>query len=452
MSSNAVLVPVLAAMGALAGATLFFARRRLAGPLVPVLFVTFAFGLVGLAAGPTNPGVMSGILVFVAAPLLYWMVATAVDERMLKAAFTVAAVVTVWLGTTIAVFVAQETGSLPSVLPAFVLDQYGAAFGGEYGRVGAGASDYTQIRFYGLTTLVATGPMWIASLFVPRDALLPPQWLRVLAAVSAVAGTLSAGRRALALVLVLSPLIAWLVKKVVSRSGGRRLQGRQRRTVLLGGVAALAALSVVPGSSRVVAAAVGGLWGYATGDPASAGSSPDDVLRTYQARRLLDAWSESPLWGHGFGATMTDFSRSFEEPWRWELQYHAILFWTGVVGALLIVAGALLTLNAAIRGARVRPDLVPSLVVACAASAGMLIANATNPYLQAPARVWAIFLPVAIANVMLADLRTDPSGPRSLVARERVRLRIRARTADRRAVAVGPGGGPPLGEPRRSPS
>jgi hypothetical protein len=438
VSSNQVLVPVLAAMGALAAATLFFARRPLAGPLVPVLFATFAFGLAGLAAGPTNPGSMGGILVFVAAPLLYWMVATAVDERMMRAAFTVAAVVTIWLGATIALFVAQETGGLPSILPSFLLDQYGAAFGGEYGRVGASSSDYTQIRFYGLTTLVATGPMWVASLFVPRDSLLPPQWLRALAAVTAAAGTLAAGRRALALVLVLSPLIAWLIRLLVTRGRGVSLPGRQRRTVLLGGVAVLAALSVVPGASGVVTAAVSGLWGYVTGDPSAAGSSPDDVLRTYQARRLLDAWSESPLFGHGFGATMTDFARSFEEPWRWELQYHAILFWTGIVGVLLIVAGALLTLNAAVRGARSRPDLVPSLVVACAAATGMLIANATNPYLQAPARVWAIFLPVAIANIMLTSGRPDRSVPRPLVARERVRLRIQARASDRRAVAASP--------------
>jgi hypothetical protein len=413
VSSNQILVPVLAAMGALAVATILLARRRLAGPLIPALITTFVFGLTGLAAGPTNAGYVSGILVFIAAPLLYWLVATAVDERTLRAAFTAAALVTVWLGATIALFVAQSTGGLPTILPSWVLDQYGAAFGGEFGAVRADSNEYTQISFYGLTTLVATGPMWVASLFVPRDSLLPPQWLRVLAAAAATAGTLAAGRRALALVLVVSPLLAWGIKVVVSRSKVAKLTPRQRRHVVLGGGGVLLALSFAPGASGVITAAVGGVWGYATGDDSARGS-PDDVLRTYQADRLLDAWSESPLFGHGFGATMRDFSRSAEEPWRWELQYHAILFWTGILGVLLIIAGAALTLNAVMRGARARSDLVPSMVVACTGSAAMLIANATNPYLQAPARVWSIFLPVAIANVMLLSGRTRrPSRSRS---------------------------------------
>lgn len=426
VSSNQVLVPVLAAMGALAAATIFFGRRRLAGPLVPVLFTTFAFALAGLAAGPTNPGITGGILVFVAAPLLYWVITAAVDERMLKAAFTTAAVVTVWLGATIALFVAQETGTLPDVLPSWLLDQYGAAFGGEYGAVRADASSYTQIRFYGLTTLVATGPMWVASLVVPKDSLLPPHWLRVLAAVAATAATLAAGRRALALVLVVSPLLAWAIKVVVNHHGSPRLPARQRRAVVVGGLGAVLLLGLAPGASGVVAAAVAVLLGYVTGGDAAAGASPDDVLRTYQADRLLSAWSDSPLFGHGFGATLNDFSRSAEEPWRWELQYHALLFWTGILGAVLVVLGAVLTLNAVIRGAHARPDLVPSMVVACTACAGMLIANATNPYLQAPARVWSIFLPLAVANVMLLSAgreRADRSRGRLPTARERVRLR-----------------------------
>ena len=428
VSSNQVLVPVLGAMGALAVGALVLARRRLAGPLVPVLLTTFVFALAGLAAGPTSPGITSGILVFGAAPLLYWLITAAVDEKTLRAALTTAAVVTVWLGGTIAVFVAQETGGLPHVLPSWLLDQYGAAFGGEYGRAAADAGSYTQIRFYGLTTLVATGPMWVASLVVTRDSLLPPMWLRVLAAVAATAGTLAAGRRALALVLVLSPLLAWGIKLLVARRRSARLPVRHRRAAVLGGAAAVLLLTVVPGTSGVVVAALGVLTGYLTGADDAGGSSPDDQLRTYQAGRLLEAWSERPLFGHGFGAVLNDFSRSTAEPWRWELQYHALLFWTGLVGALLLVLGAALSLNAVIRAARARPDLVPSLVVACTASAAMLIANATNPYLQAPARVWSIFLPLAVANVMLLST-ARPRQPVPPTARERVQLRAQAAVA-----------------------
>ena len=395
VSTNQVLVPVLAAIGAMAAGTLLLSRRRLAPPLVPAVFATFAFALVGLLAGPANPGFLGGFLVFVAAPLLWWMAAAAMDERTMRAAFTTVAVVTVFVGGLIAVYAAGNTGVLPQLVPSWLLDQNGAGFGGGH---------YTEVRLYGLSTLVAAGPLWIASLFVGRDALLPPHWLRLLAAIAATAGTLTGGRRALALVLVLAPFIAWAIRSILQRrqrGEGATVQGR----VLVLAMGGLAVVGFLPGllSGSVIGAAWQSLASYVTGAAFPGGNAADDRLRTYQAGRLLQEWSNAPIFGHGFGATIDGFARDWAEPWRWELQYHALLFQTGVVGMLIIVIGALLTLNAVIRAARVRPDLVPSLVVACTGAAGMLIGNATNPYLQAPGHVWSIFLPVAVANVIFLN-------------------------------------------------
>ncbi|HYH34398.1 MAG TPA: hypothetical protein VD814_04530 [Nocardioides sp.] len=403
VSANSILVPVLAGMGALAVGAILLARRRIVAPLVPAALTTFIFAVIGLSVNPTNPGFVGALLVFVAAPLLYWLIVAAVDERMLRMAFSAAAVVTVFVGSTIAIYVAQETGSLPAILPSWLLEQYGAGFG---------EGDYTEVRFYGLSTLVATGPMWIASLLVARDSLLPPWWLRAVAAVAATTGTLAAGRRALAVVLVLAPVLAWLLTFLLTPRGMPRMRPERTRVLVLGGSAVLVA-AFAPGSpfGGVLGSAWGSVLSYVTGRPVAGSASSDDLLRTLQADKLLDAWAESPVFGHGFGATIQGFWRSQEEPWRWELQYHALLFQTGIVGALLIVLGALLTLNAVLRAARARPDLVPSLVVACMAATGMLIANASNPYLQAPGYVWAIFLPVAVANVMLSSGGGKHPGP-----------------------------------------
>ncbi|MGY2083158.1 hypothetical protein [Blastococcus sp. SYSU DS0539] len=394
VSTNVVLVPVLAALGALSAGTIVLARRRLAPPLVPVVLVTFTFALVGLLAGPTNPGFTGGFLVFVAAPLLWWMAATAVDERTVQAVFTTLAVVTVIIGGTISLYAAGSTGAVPQLVPSWLLDQYGAGFGG--------AGDYTEVRLYGLSTLVAAGPLWIASLFVGQDRLLPPNWLRLVAALAATAGTLAGGRRALALVLVLAPLIGWLLRMALQ--GRRPAEGTTvRGRILLAGAAAVVVGGFMPGlfSGGVIGAAWRSVTSYVTGAVFPDASAADDRLRAYQADRLLEEWSEKPLFGHGFGAVIDGFARDPVEPWRWELQYHGLLFQTGVVGMSIVLVGAFLTLWVVVRAARARPDLVPSLVVACTGAAGMLIGNATNPYLQAPGHVWSIFLPVAVANIAL---------------------------------------------------
>lgn len=404
VSSNVVLVPVLAAMGAVAVGAILVCRRRLSPVLLPCLLTTFTFAFVGLAAGPTTPGFWSSALVFVAAPLLYWLATAALDEKTLRLVFHAAAVVTTFIGTTVALYAAQNAGLVPSVVPSWLLNQYGAGFGQQAGA-SFGGSNYTQVRFYALSTLVATGPMWVGSLFVDRDSLLPPRWLRVTAALAATAGALTGGRRALALVLILTPVLVWLMKISMARPGSRRPSTKRRGGLVVGGLAAVVAVGFFPGifSGGVVGAAWQSVTSYATHGSFTGASAAEDSVRNYQAARLIEAWSQSPVFGHGFGATMHDFWRDPIRPWRWELQYHALLFETGIVGALIVVFGVAATANTVLRAARTRPDLMPSLIVACAGAAGMLIGNASNPYLQAPGHVWSIFLPLAVANVILTS-------------------------------------------------
>lgn len=400
VSHGEILYPTLAVLGAIAAGAILLGKARLARELNGAAFATFMFGLGWLLIGADNPGFANAAMIFIAGPLLYWMCAAAMDERMLRLVFHVAAWVTVALGLVIVLYVAGSTGLIPQLLPDRLLEETGAGLG----ELASG--DATQIRFYSLSTLVATGPMWAASLLVGRDSVLPAPWLRVLAAVAAVGGGLVGGRRALALVLVLAPLLAWLVKVIVARRG-RALRVDAR--VLIGGVAALA-VAVAAAPTLLSGAVLSNAWRsivdfFAGG---TAGVGGEQFIRSYQAERLLAEWSSSPVFGHGLGHVIQGYERSTDQPWQFELQYHALLMQTGLLDCLVILAGAVVTLNAVIKAVRARPDLAPTLVVACTAAVAMLIANATNPYLQAPGHMWAIFLPVAVANVMLAVPRSSP--------------------------------------------
>jgi O-antigen ligase len=131
--------------------------------------------------------------------------------------------------------------------------------------------------------------------------------------------------------------------------------------------------------------------------------STSQTERNEQADQLLRAWSQSPIWGHGLGAVIPGYSRSDTQPWQFELQYHVLLMQTGVIGVLLVLTIAVFVVAAIRRAASLRPDMLPTLTVTLCAGIAMLIANASNPYLQAPAHLWAIFLPLAVINVMLRD-------------------------------------------------
>src|SRR5439155_10423816 len=128
-----------------------------------------AFGLFGgLRAG--NPGVDNALAVYLIAPLLFWILVWAVGVEVAGAVLTWLAAMTSVLATTIVLYVAQQKGLLPPLLPDWVL----VGSGSGYNDLGS----HTAVRVYGLSTLVAAGPLWVASLFVPRDELLPPVALR----------------------------------------------------------------------------------------------------------------------------------------------------------------------------------------------------------------------------------------------------------------------------------
>lgn len=406
VSSNAILVPVLGLIGALAAGTIIWQRRALARPLFFPFALTLLFAPIWLAVGSDNPGFLNAALVYGAAPLLFWLCAIAVDQQTLKLLLGTAAVATVAVGTVIALYVAGDLGLVPQVLPSWLLEETGAGLG----ELDTGA---TAIRFYGLSTLVAAGPMWVASLLVHGDGLLPGHRLRLAAAVAGTVGAFLGGRRALVIVLLAAPLLAWLIKVIVTR-GGRAEKRKPPAGLVIGGVFGLAAVApFLP--SLIASPAVASAWRSVSDYFLAAryGAPTEQLTRAVQGEKLLAEWSRSPLWGNGLGHVIPNFARSERQPWQFELQYHALLMQVGLLGVLVVIAGALGTAKAIIKAAKRRPDLAPTLTATSTAAVAMLIANASNPYLQAPGHVWALFLPIAVANVILLD------APRSLLAAPR---------------------------------
>jgi hypothetical protein len=108
------------------------------------------------------------------------------------------------------------------------------------------------------------------------------------------------------------------------------------------------------------------------------------------------------LVGRGFGAAIDRSGLQRDtEPWKTELQYHAIFYWTGLIGVLLALAVALTAFLAVRKAYRVDPTLRGALFAGSVGALCLLMANASNPYLQAPGHMWPLFLPLMIACVSL---------------------------------------------------
>jgi len=369
-------------------------RPRNLAPATFFLLLGLWFGLWGLLRG--NPGAVFASAVFAFWPIVYqWiLVGLTVDEvrRILR--------ILVWTtaisGVIVVSFVLTYRGHLPD-FAIFTL----------YPDVAYVEHDgYVQMRFYAISTMVFAVPFLIATFVVPPAA--GPQVcsarVRTIALIGGLAVAAFAGRRALWIVIALSPFVALVLATLASTGADTRraLLRRFGAQALASIMVALPVLAYLLGDT--LAGAMSFLYSAFTPE-----SDVDGNVRLKQSTVLLRGWLDSPAFGHGLGAVADQAVRDEERTWEYELQYHLLLFTTGIVGFTAYLAGVgwivVQGLHAAIAAPRQAAVVVPCLSgLVC-----FVIANATNPYLQAYGHLWTLFLPYAL----IVAIRDHPDSQRA---------------------------------------
>ncbi|MFD2759290.1 hypothetical protein [Gulosibacter faecalis] len=412
VSSGNILYPVLALLAALSLADLLgltsLRGRRLEPRYVLAVLLLSASILIASLVGMVRdtPGFTHQFLVWFGGTLIWsvWAAAIRAEHiRRLLTAITAAAGV---LAALIVLYVGANLGWLPEIIPSELLEEQGAGFDGTSG---------SAIRLYGLSSLVIAGPLAVAGALSPRNRYLPNRWLLVGVAVLAALASFVAGRRAITLVIVLTPLLMLLVRWALAprreRTQPRRVRIPVWAVVVFPLLIPLLAWFVTTPLARQVSQAfvsVLDLLGIL-----QTGTDSAD-LRTEQAGELLVGWSQHPLLGAGLGAELASgYTRSDERSWSFELQYHQFLFNYGAVGVVLLVAAAVLVVSLARKAAAAHPENLPVLVVVGTAALALLIANATNPYLQATGHHWGLALAIGVAHALALGrgLDADDAGP-----------------------------------------
>jgi hypothetical protein len=193
-------------------------------------------------------------------------------------------------------------------------------------------SGYIRIHSQNIGALFLVVPYLIA-LHLRRDGAAVRSRTSRLALVLVLLLTAASGRRALWLAVAMVPLTI-LVAAIATRSYDR-LSRWGRRAILVylaSGALALVFLPVLPQVVRESGPAQHLLTAFSAQDE-----------RTIQSGYLLDASTDAPVLGSGFGA-YAGYLRSDERPWTYEMTYHQLLFNLGLVGfgvVALLVLGAL---------------------------------------------------------------------------------------------------------------
>jgi len=362
-----------------------------------ILSLTCAFFL---ARGVINnaPGAMDIRSVYVLAPVLFATIIAAIPGGGLRALMVTLALAAIALGLYGAMYIAHAKGWWPDAL-YWALDQ-GQAIGFYDGLV--------EYRLYSISTLVALIPMLAVALLEWRRDISPvPRVLLWLGYALCLGLAILSGRRALWLVVLMSPFIyALLLSFQTINWAGMRVRLLVAGRLLAVSIAVFFALAAAFGLSGEKMFAY--LLASAPAPSAPAASAPDvsASLRYQQAVALWQGWQEKPWFGHGHGAVAAVI-RNEERPWQYELSYLALLFHTGIIGVLLYAACIGWVYWQGLRVIRQSPAYGPWMLAALAGMSGALIAHATNPYVNTFDFMWVIFLPLAIINRHL--LETSPA-------------------------------------------
>jgi hypothetical protein len=336
-----------------------------------------------------TPGALFSSLVFVIWPLAYGLLIEAVAHpKRIVNVLRVLVFAMIAIGACTIYFLSWRLGWLPDSLYVDPQLVYAVAFFG----------NSMQMIHLSLSSLIFLIPFTISGLYVysPQAPRFLPQWVLWLGLSLGLFTAFMGGRRALFLVLIATPLLiiffhSWLPDQ---------LRPSPTRRIMLTVSLALALF----GTRYYLGAATGLTWGgtrefFLSGFEFE--TDPSANLRLTQFNALIQGWKAHPLEGAGLGAGVAEIIRNDERPWEYELQYVLLLYQMGVLGILAYGTGLAWIYYQARKMAKSGSTLGVHMVPVLVGMTAILIANATNPYLQTFGHLWTLFIPIAVINSSL---------------------------------------------------
>jgi hypothetical protein len=357
--------------------------------------LSFFFVIEGFFRG--TPGASKMALVYVIWPIAYliWIAGLA-HWRLLKGLHHIALLSTIFIGLYGCAYLLTQLNFIPqtSLITALSMGWESESFGAHEG--------FTQMQFPGLNSLPFLLPYVMATIAIQRPmerrSVIKQIYLWA-ACILGLAVTIIGTRRALLLVVLLSPLLTLFFRSFQPQN--ERMQNKKSFTAFLV-ILFIGAIFVFVSLNFIYQFDVISMFSrFVTGfDISSQSPEENTAVRHEQLVALIRGWQEHPFFGAGHGATAAGFGsiRSQEMPWSYELGYLALLFQIGLIGVAAYAAGTIWVFRqgtALIReGNESAQMMVPMLVGFCSA----LIAHATNPYLDRVDGMWMFFLPLALIN------------------------------------------------------
>ena len=358
-----------------------------------VFYLALGFFWISLGFIREAPGALRVSTVYLLWPVAYTaLVAGISNEKILRTIIRALVFISIAIEIYSASYILHSAGLLPDFL--YIDIDQGQAIGFYSGHV--------EYRLFSIDSLLFLVPFLVAALLTwPKNSDMPVsrRWLWC-AFVLGIILVLLSGRRALLLIVAISPVISLALRHFLPGRVG--IRNKKLVIRVFTGCAVMLPV-IIFGLSSVFDFNMRSVWemfseGFDfTGDISA-------LIRHDQFFALVDGWIQYPLFGAGHGAAV-EFKRSLEMPWAYELFYVALLYKTGLIGFVLYASGVVWIFWMGVRMIRLGHALGIQILPVLTGTACFLIGNATNPYLGKYDYIWVIFLPVAFINLYLLRIR-----------------------------------------------
>lgn len=345
------------------------------------------FIFIGVLRGA--PGALRVSTVYVLWPIVFTILITGASKlKIIQGIMRTMVIATIVIGIYSLSYILWSWGWLPNVF--YIPLDLGQSIGFYKG--------YTEYALYNISSLIFLVPFLLAALLTwPKDQNLigmSRKWLWF-AFVLGISLVIFSGRRALILVVLVSPVVILILSRFLSPMIKSK---RMRILTLLGMMLILTILFYY--LSTVFAFNVNDMKDMFT--EGFDFSHNTDPARSGQFEALINGWKQYPLFGAGHGAAVS-YSRSDTQSWAYELSYVALLYQTGIVGLILYSLCILWIVWKGIKIIKSRCSLGLLELPILTGLICFLIANATNPYLGKFDYMWVIFLPMLLINQALLN-------------------------------------------------
>lgn len=344
------------------------------------------------------PGALSDMRLYVFWPLLYLLLLSGINMRVLRGLEKTMVFSTAF----IAIFVLIYYLALLKLIPSLHLDGIFSADELKSSKAAIGVSEgHVEMGLPQIGVLDFLVPFVIAAIICRRSETtwVSRKWL-VLNFVFILPIVILSGRRALQLGTICAPFFTLMYGLLQPREERRQLAKAMGAMMLAVLVLTLILVPVLSATSDIEFKGLKDR--FTAGFDFSASNRSDSAVgRVDQYLALMDGWKQAPYLGKGLGASAHKSIRDEKGVWGYELSYVDLLFETGIFGLLAYAAGMFWLFWSAIKivreggaGAKLMIPMLVGLTV-------YLISNATNPKLNFFDSLWTLFFPLAVINYWL---------------------------------------------------